>query len=511
MADYDVVVIGAGNGGLSAALTVAQAGSRVLLLERHNIPGGCGTSFRRGRFEFEVALHQLSSMGSPQKPGPLRELFRKYGIEQGIDWIPIDTLFKVNLPGGLSVSIPADRAEAEKALSGRFPAEASAIAAYFDLVYRFSKESADFMAASAASKGEPSALKKLLTKALFAKKYPALAGYGLKSSQEVLDEFFESEELKRCLDAYWCFMGMPPDRFPFSILARCTSIYIEDKPYYLRGGSQVISQALAEAIRRHGGELRFNCGVKKILLDNGAAVGVVTDEGQTIRCKRIISNISPVHTYHKLLDPSEVPEAASEYLKGYAVGISALTCFIGLDCPPETIGFTDSFNLIYDSVDANESFAGAYALMPERDPIIATNYTVDDPSVSPPGTSQITAGTLKYAQPWTELSPERYYETKYAAAAMILERLEKRFPGIKDHIEEIEVATPLTHMRYLGHPGGAIYGFEQDLKSSVFFFPRDEFIKNLSFASGWVNVCGFGPNYLYGNAVGTRIANEVRA
>ena len=64
MPDYDVVVIGAGNGGLTSAVSLAGKGLKVLLLERHNIPGGCATSFVRGRFEFEVALHQLSGMGT---------------------------------------------------------------------------------------------------------------------------------------------------------------------------------------------------------------------------------------------------------------------------------------------------------------------------------------------------------------------------------------------------------------------------------------------------------------
>lgn len=90
MNNYDVIVIGAGNGGLAAAATLAEKGKKVILFERHNIPGGCGTSFRRGRFEFEVALHQLSHMGTPEKPGPLREQFRRYGIEDEIEWIQIE-------------------------------------------------------------------------------------------------------------------------------------------------------------------------------------------------------------------------------------------------------------------------------------------------------------------------------------------------------------------------------------------------------------------------------------
>ena len=76
------------------------------------------------------------------------------------------------------------------------------------------------------------------------------------------------------------------------------------------------------------------------------------------------------------------------------------------------------------------------------------------------------------------------------------------------HIEEIEVATPLTHMRYLKHPEGAIYGFEQDLKSSVYFFPNEDKIENLTFSNGWVNICGFGPNYLYGNQVAEKILQK---
>lgn len=509
MNEYDVIIIGAGNGGLASAATLAELGKRVLVFEKHNIPGGCGTSFRRGRFEFEVALHQLSSMGTPQKPGPLREQFRRYGIESEIDWIEIKELFRVNFPDGTGVSIPAERSACEAYICERFPAEKGAILRYFKTVYAFAEESAKFAEASAKSTGEPGALKKAVMKLLFPKMYPTLARYGLLSTQEVLDEFFTDPKLQLALSAYWCFMGMPPERFPWSILAKCTNIYMEDKPFYLRGTSMMMNQAIMESIRRMGGEVHLNLGVQKLLLENGKAVGVVDDNGVEYRAKKIVSNISPLATYGALLAEDEVPQKAREYLKPYTVGISAITCFIGLDCTPEEIGFTTSFTLNYESLDANKDFQDAYKLLPEHDPLVATCYTVDDPEVSPKGTSIITAGTLKYGAEWEKLSPEQYYEMKYEAGRRIVARLEKMYPGFSSHIEEMEIATPLTHMRYLNHPGGAIYGYEQDLLNSVFFFPSESQIPNLEFASGWVNACGFGPNYLFADKLAKRIAREV--
>lgn len=509
MKQYDVIVIGGGNGGLASAATLAEKGKSVILFEKHNIPGGCGTSFRRGRFEFEVALHQLSHMGTEENPGPLRELFKRYGILDEINWIQIKELFRVNFPDGTGVSLPAERKQCEDFLCEEFPSQADGIRKYFETVYKFCAEAAEFAAKSAKSTGEPGALKKAIMKAGFPKLYPTLANYGLKSTQEVLDEFFTDSKLQLALSAYWCFMGVPPARFPFAILAKCTNFYLETKPYYLTGTSMMMNQAIMEAVQKMGGTVRLNCGVKRIILENGKAVGVIDEFGEEYRAKKIISNISPLATYGNLLLPEEIPDAAREYLKPYTVGISAITCFIGLDCTPQEIGFTTSFTLNYESLDANEDFKDAYKLLPGNDPLVATCYTVDDPSVSPKGTSVITAGTLKYGEPWEKLPPEQYYEMKYEAGRRIVARLEKMYPGFTEHIEEMEIATPLTHMRYLGHPGGAIYGYEQDLMQSVFFFPTESKIENLEFASGWVNACGFGPNYTYADTVASKIAQEV--
>lgn len=510
MHDYDVIVIGAGNAGLASAATLSEKGKKVALFEKHNIPGGCGTSFRRGRFEFEVALHQLSHLGTSDKPGPLRKQFKRYGIEDDINWIEISELYRVNFPDGTGVSLPADKQKCIDHLIDVFPDQEQGIRDYFKVAYDFCAESDDF-AAKAAKGGasEPSAFKKLMMKAGFPKKYPTLARYAMASSQEVLDEFFTDKKLQLALSAHWCFMGMPPKRFPFAILAKCLTIYMEDKPFYLEGTSMMMNQAILESAERMGADVFMNCGIEKLILEDGSAVGVVDEYGREHYAKKVISSISPLATYGNLLNEDEVPQAAREYLKPYTLGISAITCFIGLDCTPEDIGFTTSFTLNYKNMDVNNGFKRAYELLPNGDPLVATCYTVDDPSVSPEGTSVITAGTLKYSDEWEKLTPEQYYEAKYEAGRRIVARLEELYPGITDHIEEMEVSTPLTHMRYLGHPGGAIYGYEQDLLQSVFFFPQESKIDGLEFISGWVNSCGFGPNYVFADNVASKIAEEL--
>ena len=81
---YDVIVVGAGNGGLVAAATTAKSGLKTLLLEKNNLPGGCASSFVRGRFEFEPSLHELCSVGTEEEPDQVTEIFNNLGVK--IEW-----------------------------------------------------------------------------------------------------------------------------------------------------------------------------------------------------------------------------------------------------------------------------------------------------------------------------------------------------------------------------------------------------------------------------------------
>ncbi|MBP1715397.1 MAG: hypothetical protein H6Q42_3600 [Deltaproteobacteria bacterium] len=189
MPDYDGVVIGAGNGGLTAALSLARKGLKVLLLERHNIPGGCATSFVRGRFEFEVALHQLSGMGTEKKPGPLRGILGELGVLDKVEFVEMENLYRFVIPGECDLTLKAERRAVEQTLQDKFPEERESITRFFNLVYKFCTEMV-----SVAFLRDPQASWE---------KYPTYFKYALKPSQKILDEYFQNPFLKAVLSAYW--------------------------------------------------------------------------------------------------------------------------------------------------------------------------------------------------------------------------------------------------------------------------------------------------------------------
>ena len=496
MQPYDAVVIGAGNAGLTAGAALARGGARVLVLERHNIPGGCATSFCRGRFEFEVALHQLSGIGTPQKPGPLRMMLDQLGIMDRLEWIPMHDLYRIRLPGGLDIRLAPDRRQATETLKRRFPEEAGGIEAFVDLVYRVFGE-----VIGAFYFKDPDVNRD---------KYPLYFRYGLKPLQEVLDAHLGDPLLKAALTPYWTYMGLPPSRLSFIDMAAMLFAYIEFQPYHLKGGSQALSNALAACIRENGGAIRYSCPVRRILVEDGRAVGVETAEGEAIPARQVISNASKVATYVDLLPPEEVPETVWRELRRTTLSPSAFTLYLGLDAPPEAFGIDASTHFLLGQTDADAVYARMKVRdIDQRDGLMMTCYSAIDPCFSPPQTTQLAVITLKFGQAWLQVPPERYAAEKYRVAEGMLAQTERVFPGLRQHIEEMEIATPITHMRYLGTPHGAIYGFEKHIKDSPVFLPNRCHLEGLYLAGGWVGANGFQPTLESGFKTGRAVLRRL--
>ena len=340
----------------------------------------------------------------------------------------------------------------------RFPHERNAIDTFFRLVYAYANQ----MLATYFFK-DPAPTRE---------KYPEMYAYAFKTAADVLDELFTDPLLKAVISVYWGYIGLPPDRLAFPYLAMIFFTYIEFKPFHIKGGSQALSNVIADTFLSRGGTVRYNCGVEKILVEKGAVRGVVTQDGEHIQSRFVVSNASQVSTYVGLMDPGQVPEEITREMRGRSLSPSAFTLFAGFDCEPDALGFREPTNFLLRDLDISDRALGKMAeLEIGNQPIVLSCYDVADPDFSPSGTCQANIVTLKYGRTWLKVPPREYHRVKFQCAEEMLGRVEEIYPGIRDHIEELEVATPLTHMRYLGHPEGAIYGYEQYLKDSMFFQP----------------------------------------
>ncbi len=496
MTEYDVVVIGAGNGGLTAAATLAKQGLRALLLERHNIPGGCATSFIRGRFEFEVALHQLSGMGNPSFPGPLRATLDGLGVVNEIEWVEMKNLYRVVVPERMDITLPANRKGFTDALVARFPEEKEGIESFIDLVYRFFTE-----VIGAFYMRDPE---------ISPQKYPLYFKYALSDTQSILDEHLKDPLLQLAVSVYWSYVGAPPRLLAFTEFAAMLFAYIEFKPYHMKHGSQSLSNALVDSFLKNGGDVRFSCGAKKILVKDGHVSGVVLDSGEEVAARYVISNASPIATCAEMLNAEHQRPEFFEKMGGHTIGPSAYTLYIGLDCPHHALGITEATNFICAHTDMERSYREMKMIGNDPGQMLLTCYNVNDADASPPGTTQIALVDLKYGEPWLSIPPHRYFDYKYAYAEKMLSTVERLIPGFRSHIEEIEVATPLTHMRYLGTPAGSIYGFDQFIRDSRVFGPLDPAIPGLYFAGAWAGGGGFQPSLMSGSSAARAVAKVIR-
>ncbi|TGM51982.1 NAD(P)/FAD-dependent oxidoreductase [Leptospira biflexa] len=499
MSHYDTVVIGAGNAGLMAATRLQREGSKTLLLERHNVPGGCATSFVRGEFEFEVALHQLSGVGTESNPFIMRRVFDELGVLDKIELVQEKELYRIIMPGRLDVTLPADWIELQNHLKSLFPMETDPIERFFKLSEAIVNEYYFVLPRVKLSNDE----EKMRTKC------PNFSAYGLRPTTDVLNEFFSTEDLINVITPYWSYVGIPTTDLVFAEFIGMIYFYCVYKPWHIKGGSQMLSSALLSSFEEAGGEVRFHCAAEKILTKDGVVSGVRLETGETVTCDAVVSNASPLITYHELLDLEILPPSVVKDFKSRRMGVSAVCLYLGLDCSPEEIGFTSASSFVMTTSNAEVTEDRMYTLE-APDWGMVTCYNFIDEELAPKGKSVVTLVALQYGEAWKDVPPEDYIATKYEFGDKLIDLIEQAYPKIREHIEKAEVATPMTMMRYLNTPGGAIYGFKQTLQDSSLFRESLDAIEGLYSSSSWTSMGGFQPTYLNGYYTARKIIKQLR-
>ena len=499
----DAVVVGAGLGGLSAAACLARGGLRVLVLERHNIPGGYATSFVRGRFEFEVALHELSGIGSEEHRGPIYRYLEAIGVAQRCTFVQAPTLYRSVFPG-VDLTLPHGFDAARQVLCDAFGGDAAGISSFLTLVRDLARELARMQRAGHDKLQSP------LAAAQVPLRYPTLFRYQQAAFGPVLRRHVTDPHARAVLSQLWGYFGLPPDLCSFFWFALGLSTYLKYGACYVEGRSQTLSQAFVDAIEEQGGQVRFGCGASSITTEGGRVTGVVTDEGQTVRAPWVVSNADPLTTCAELVGRQHVPAAFFRSLQSTEVAASSFNVYLGLAATAQQLGLTDHEIFVQTDMDFERQYRDSDGLQPPA-MLAITTYNHVYPEISEPGTTLLVLTSLNTGQPWHAVRPQDYLQTKHRMAEGMLRLAEQVVPDLRRYAEVVEVSTPVTNMRYTGNPGGSIYGSSHAPgRHTVWRVPQRGPLRGLYFSGAWTQPGGgFEPVMASGQQAGEAILHKL--
>ena len=469
--EYDVVVIGSGGGGLAAAASLAKEGKRIVLLEKNYKVGGMMATFTRLDYTFEISLHAMDFMGI--------SLVNGLGGENKIQPVKAEPIMYRVVAPDFSLDIPADVDEYRAVLKQQFPEEEQNIDAIFDELGGLSG-----------------------------------AGHAGMSAYDVLYQYTQNDQLITVLTMLSGFLGVSPTELSaaFFTMGMLTAYHISGY-HYLIGGSQSMSNALAEITEENGGTIKLNTRATKIVIAHNRAVRVETADGGCYDTDYVVSNANAIDTFFEMIGEDHLPADFIEEIEAREIGLSIFAVFLGVDEDYRDLFPEGSHEImVVANYDFDEHYQAVAECRPEDTALGIANYSAVDPTAAPPGKSAIViTSQLDYDcfDQWNS-SYQDYNEYKFELAEIYINRIEKLIPGIADHIEVLEVSTPVTIEHYTLNPRGTIFGFKsytKDLSLTSLGSPSTP-IPNVFMAGAWVMGGGQTPSMLTGVMAASEILSE---
>ncbi len=479
--DYDVIVIGAGGGGLGAAARLALHGKKVLVIEQHFKVGGYMTGFKRGDYTFDVSLHAIDGL-DPEKGRHLC-LYEKTGIKDMIKPLKSDPMYKVDFPK-FKMAIPADHEKYRSMLQEKFPHEKEGLD---DLFAALDRMDMAMNVITSFSEGEIlSGLWGMITQ-------PHALGtffyYANSTMADFINDYIKDKILISAFTILGGFLGDEPGDAPGLLFGIMWNSYHKGGYYYLEGGSQTVANALAKVIKKNNGEILLSTRVTKIVVEDGLAKAVKTKDGKTFSARYIISNANATDTFFKLIGKELLPEDYVKDLEEMKIGNSIITAFLGVN--KDYSKYFNAHEIMYStSNDQNKNYEYIKNGNVDKIPFALVNYSKIDKTCAPKGKNVIVCSTIMpydWNNNWRiSEGKKEYNKLKTKVGKKFIERAEKFLPGLSKHIEVMEVGTPLTNERYTSNPKGSIVGWSNILEQSMMKrLPQETPIDNLYLAGAW--------------------------
>jgi phytoene dehydrogenase-like protein len=464
MAEFDVVVLGAGHNGLTCGAYLAKAGLKVCVRERRAIPGGATIT--------EELWPGIRVSRASYVPGMMDKIVEELElVRHGLELHPVDPQNFAPFPSGRHLFTYLADERCQKELSQFSRKDAAAFPKFSRFLHQFVETVEPLLLSP------PPELNDLLSFFDGTQFEEVARQILLTSCADLLRETFESEEVRGAYAMNGVLnTSMGPDTIGTSYIL---AMALGKRGYnYAVGGTGAVSQALAKSFTAAGGTIRTGTPVKQIQVKRGKASGVELADGKVVEARVVVSNADPKRTFLDLLAPGTLDEEFSHRVTKLRAFGTSLKINLAMDGPlsfralpgteigPQHQALTDvgpSLDYIQKAYDAAK-----WGQLPDEPPLSIFCQTAWDATMAPKGVHTLSI-IAKY-NPYI-LASGNWHTLKERAVENALAVLESYAPGTRRRILHMEALTPLELESLIGFTEGNVTHLDQTLNQMLSFRP----------------------------------------
>ncbi|MEI7024180.1 phytoene desaturase family protein [Paenibacillus sp. y28] len=450
-----IAVIGAGPGGLAAAMELSANGYQVTVYEKQSYIGGRTSRIQLGEYRFDRGPTFF------MMPHLLEEMFQAVNrsLYDYVELVELDPLYRLQF-GEVHFSPTRSEQEMVERIEALFPGNGQGYLRFMQ------EEEKKFNRVAPLLQRPFSKLSDYVSRDVMLA-LPRLNAFG--SVYDRLSRYFTDERLKYAFTFQAKYLGMSPWECPgtFTILA-----YLEHKfgLFHPIGGVNRICEAMAKVIGEYGGTIETSCGVKRVLCKNGKAVGVLLDNGERMEADHVIINADFANAMNQLFEPGELKKFTPARLAKKKYSCSTFMMYLGVNqeiqMPHHTILFADDYR-------ENVHEMMTKKVLSQDASLYIHNPGIHDPSLAPDGKTALYA-----LMPVPNLTADLNWEEQACRVKeAMLARMEKEpeLAGLSGNIEEEMLITPLDWRNQYDVYEGATFNLAHTLDQMMLLRPHNRF------------------------------------